>query len=488
MLASRGGTRLPSTFTVEDILKNLLLSKLAALVAVVVVLLIGLDMVANVVRDRQHYRQLSAQSVADSLAGTQTLVGPIIHSACVESWDVETGKGEERRMVEKRREFHLTALPETLQLQSDAAMQERARGVHKVNAYALQTRIQAQWAPLTSLQPQATMPGSRMQCGAPILMLAVGDARGIRTAQLTLEGQTLPLKPGTFHPVYSRGLHASLPDALRSQGSALQATLELELVGTQQVSFVPLGGRTEVQMHSRWPHPSFSGRFLPTERSVRDDGFDATWRLSALATTAPQDIATAKPLCADANEALDAPYAAPPERNCTDSFSVAFVDPVNPYALSDRATKYGVLFIALTFVAVGLFELMQRLRVHPVQYLLVGSALCSFFLLLVSLSEHLPFAWAYALAATACVLLLGYYASHMLGSLRRGLPFGAGMALLYGLLYVLLQLEQTALVVGSIALFAVLATVMVLTRRVDWYATTARLAPRTGATPLMESA
>ena len=127
MLASRGGTRLPSTFTVEDILKNLLLSKLAALVAVVVVLLIGLDMVANVVRDRQHYRQLSAQSVADSLAGTQTLVGPIIHSACVESWDVETGKGEERRMVEKRREFHLTALPETLQLQSDAAMQERAQ-------------------------------------------------------------------------------------------------------------------------------------------------------------------------------------------------------------------------------------------------------------------------------------------------------------------------------------------------------------------------
>ena len=156
-------------------------------------------------------------------------------------------------------------------------------------------------------------------------------------------------------------------------------------------------------------------------------------------------------------------------RECADSFSVAFIDPVNPYSLSDRATKYGVLFIALTFVAVGLFELMLRLRVHPVQYLLVGSALCSFFLLLLSLSEHLPFGMAYAVAATACVLLLGYYASHMLGSLRRGLPFGAGMALLYGLLYVLLQLEQTALVVGSIALFAVLALVMVLTRRVNWY-------------------
>jgi inner membrane protein len=184
-------------------------------------------------------------------------------------------------------------------------------------------------------------------------------------------------------------------------------------------------------------------------------------------------------------------------RECADSFSVAFIDPVNPYSLWDRATKYGVLFIALTFVAVGLFELigsgphapplrgslppegaafsswggpaMKSLRVHPVQYLLVGSALCSFFLLLVSLSEHLPFGISYAVAASACVLLLAYYASHMLGGLARGIPLGGGIAVLYGLLYVLLQLEQTALVVGAIALFLVLAAVMVATRKVNWY-------------------
>lgn len=115
---------------------------------------------------------------------------------------------------------------------------------------------------------------------------------------------------------------------------------------------------------------------------------------------------------------------------------------------------------------------MKRLRVHPVQYLLVGSALCSFFLLLVSLSEHLPFGAAYAIAAAACVLLLAYYASHMLGSLARGVPLSAGIALLYGLLYVLLQLEQTALAAGAIALFLVLAAVMVLTRKVNWYGLT----------------
>lgn len=455
-------------------MKNIWFGKLAALAAIVLVLVIGLGMIEAVVRDRQHYRHLTEQSVADSLAGAQTLIGPVIHSACVESWDVETGKGDERRMVEQRREFRLTAMPETLRLNTDAAMQERARGVHKVNAFSLQTRIQAQWGPLTALQPQATIQGSRMQCGAPILMLAVADARGIRTAQLELNGQDLHLKPGTFHPTYARGLHASLPESVRGGAEGLQATLNLELVGTQQVSIVPLGGRTEVQMQSPWPHPSFSGRFLPTERTVRADGFEAQWRLSSLATTAAQDIAESKPVCTGpvGEDALRYASAAPRDAGCVDSFSVAFIDPVNPYSLSDRATKYGVLFIALTFVAVGLFELMQRLRVHPVQYLLVGSALCSFFLLLVSLSEHLPFGAAYGIAATACVLLLGYYATHMLGSLRRGLPFGAGIGLLYGMLYVLLQLEQTALAVGAVALFAALATVMVLTRRVNWYGLT----------------
>ena len=453
-------------------------TKLAALAAVVLLLLFGLGLIEDVVRDRQHYRSMTAQSVASSLAGPQTLMGPLIHSACVESWDVETGKGDERRMEERRREFLLTAMPETLQLKSGATMEERARGLHKVNTYKLKTYIQAQWAPLTRLQPQTTVKGSRMQCGAPILMLGVGDARGIRTAQLTLGGQTLALKPGTFHPQYSRGLHATLPESVLSATDGLAATLDLELVGTERLSIVPLGSNTEVQLESGWPHPSFTGRFLPSERAVRDDGFTAQWRLSSLATTAQQDVAQGKPVCQASGGDDEPAAAASPSGGCADSFSVAFIDPVNPYSLAQRAIKYGVLFIALTFVGVGLFELMKRLRVHPVQYLLVGSALCSFFLLLLSLSEHLPFGAAYALSATACVLLLGYYASHMLGSVRRGLPFGAGMALLYSLLYVLLQLEQTALVVGALALFAVLALVMVLTRKVNWYGLTA---PRSAA-------
>ncbi|HTH11504.1 MAG TPA: cell envelope integrity protein CreD [Acidovorax sp.] len=459
-------------------MKHPLFTKLAALAAIGLLLLFGLSMIDNVVRDRVRYRSLTAQSVAESLAGPQTLMGPLIHSACVESWDVETGKGDERRMVEQRREFRLTAMPEQLKLTTGAAMEERARGLHKVNTYNLKAQITAQWGSLAALVPQSTIKDSRMHCGAPIVMMAVGDARGIRTAQFTLGSQALALKPGTFHPAYSRGLHAALPESVRGKADGLTATLDLELVGTERLSIVPLGGNTEVLMTSSWPHPSFAGRFLPSEREITKAGFSAQWRLSSLATTAQADVAEGKPVCVGGDSGSvyastrDSDYSAaatPAQGPCADSFSIAFVEPVNPYSLSDRAIKYGVLFIALTFVAVGLFEVMKKLRVHPVQYLLVGSALCSFFLLLVSLSEHLPFGASYAVAASACVLLLGYYASHILGGLARGIPLAGGIGVLYGLLYVLLQLEQTALVVGAVALFLVLAAVMVLTREVNWY-------------------
>jgi inner membrane protein len=454
-------------------MKNAVVLKIVSLLGVVALLMVGLSLVAEVVRDRQAYRNEATLSVTQSLAGSQTLLGPMIHSACVESWDVMTGVGAERTMVEQRREFILTALPDSLEVKADAVMQARARGLHKVNTYALNAKLAARWSNLESLKPHSTQKNSRMNCGAPIVMLAVDDARGIRTATAEFDGTPYKLKPGTFFPAYAKGVHASLPDALRNRTEVLSATFDLELLGTERLAIVPAGGTTVVQIKSAWPHPSFGGRFLPSDRTVGQDGFDARWRLSALATTAQADVASGKPVCG----AEDA-HAAGAGKGCVDTFSIGFIDPINAYSLSDRATKYGLLFVALTFVAVGLFEFMKRLRVHPVQYLLVGSALCIFFLLLVSLSEHLTFAVSYGVAAGACVLLLTYYASHMLHGIWRGLPFGLGIGLLYGLLYTLLQLEQTALVVGAIALFVVLAAVMVLTRKVDWYA---RLALKPGA-------
>lgn len=447
-------------------MKHPFVIKLAALAAIVCLLLVGLGLVHDVVRDRQRYGELARHSVAQSLAGPQTLVGPLIHSACVETWDQVTGTGAEREVVEKRREFLLTALPQRVEIEGDAIPQTRTRGIYTVPSYQLQSSFVVQWADLNGLRPSPSVRDARLQCGAPILMLAVSDARGLRHAQVQWNGQALDLKPGTFHPVYTRGLHTSLPEAVRQPDTPLALTLKIELLGTEQLSLVPLGDYTQVTLKSSWPHPSFGGRFLPSEREVRTDGFSAQWRLSSLATSAGQDVRAQKTPCSWASGDSGLNEGA---SDCLDSFGVALVEPVNLYSLSDRALKYGLLFITLTFVAVGLVELLQGRRVHPVQYLLVGGALCSFFLLLVSLSEHLGFAWAYASAASACVLLLGHYASHMLGSSLGGVGLGAGMAVLYGLLYLLLRLEQTALAVGALALFAVLTAVMVLTRRINWY-------------------
>jgi inner membrane protein len=438
-------------------------SKLFSIALVLILLVAGLVQISAVVHDRQTYRNIAIAGVAQSLAGAQTLTGPLIHMACTEEWNVRVDK-EER--VE-RREFVMAAAPAVLTVRGNSQLEPRSRGLHATQVFSLKAHLVAQWADTEALKPVSRHAGSRMSCGQPLLMMAVSDARGIRHASLKIGEQILPLKPGTFFGSHPRGVHAPLPPGL-ARAAPVQAELELELVGTESISVVPLGGDTRMQLSSNWPHPSFGGQFLPVERKISDKGFEASWRVSALASTAQQDVTRAdagkaKGVCPPASDGAV-------RGSCVEAFSVSFVDPGNTYALSDRATKYGLLFIGLTFVAVGLFEFMKALRVHPIQYFLVGAAMSMFFLLLVSLSEHMRFDAAYAIAASACVLLLTYYASYMLQSWSRGVPFGLGITLLYGMLFVLLQMEQTALVLGAVALFVVLAAIMMLTRRIDWYA------------------
>ena len=293
------------------------------------------------------------------------------------------------------------------------------------------------------------------------MFVALGDSRGVRSAAMQIDGAVVPVLAGTQHASHPRGFHADVAESFAGARRPLRAEVGLELVGTGELAFAPVGDSTRVTLASDWPHPSFAGRFLPIERQVGETGFSARWQLNALATTAPQAAAAGAPACRLYDSVVDevAPRDDGRRTACVETFGVAFMDPVSPYVLSDRATKYGLLFIALTFVGVGAVEVMRRLRVHPIQYLLVGSALAVFFLLLVSLSEHVPFAIAYLAAAAACTALLTFYGSFVLRGSRAGALFGAAIAALYGALYALLQLEQTALLLGSIMLFAVLAAI-----------------------------
>ncbi|MEO5686543.1 MAG: cell envelope integrity protein CreD [Burkholderiaceae bacterium] len=459
-----------------------LLAKVGAIALVGLMLVFVLSRIEGLVQERKGRGEEAVRGVERSHAAAQSVVGPLLQRECTEEWDVVTGTGKDRVVTPNKREFTLMQVPNRLAVDGRTKADPLWRGLFKINAYAGHFSVAADFVTLTPLQPKADHEGGKLRCAAPVLLLALSDVRGVRAATVNVDGQALDVQSGTSNAAYARGLHATLASA-RADGDAgarpLSVRLELDLIGTSKLGWVPAADSTRWTLNSDWPSPSFGGQFSPADRAVRADGFTSTWNLSSLATSAPADIAKGLPLCTPTgvvdSDAESADGTGGQAAKCLDVMSVAFIDPVNPYVLSDRAVKYDLLFIALTFIAVGLIEVLSGRRVHPVQYLLVGLALSLFFLLLLSLSEHLAFETAYAAAATACALLLGFYASSMLGRLLSGVLFGLGIALLYGVLYVLLQMEQNALVIGSVMLFVGLAVVMMLTRRIDWYALFARL-------------
>ena len=451
---------------------------MGAIALVGLMLTMVLARIESLVDERKARGEEAVRGVEYSHAKAQSVLGPLLERNCSEEWEEVVGSGDGRKVTTARRDVRLRQIPSRLVVEGRTKADPLRRGLFKINAWTGHFTVGADFATLAALQPRAEHPNGRLHCGAPVLLVALSDVRGVRAAVVSADGHALAVEPGTRGSSYAGGFHVVMP-AERVDGDAaaqpLSLHLELDLIGTGQLAWVPAADSMRFALNSDWPHPSFGGQFSPEQREVRPDGFTASWNLSSLATTAPADVARGLALCTPTGPLTSADDTTAKSDKCLDEMSVAFIDPVNPYVLSDRAVKYDLLFIALTFIAVALIEVLSGRRVHPVQYLLVGLALSLFFLLLLSLSEHLVFEQAYAAAASACAVLLAAYASSMLGRVLAGLLFGAGIALLYGLLYALLQMEQNALVIGSVMLFAALATVMMLTRRIDWYALFERL-------------
>jgi inner membrane protein len=226
----------------------------------------------------------------------------------------------------------------------------------------------------------------------------------------------------------------------------------VELDGSPQLQFLPLGRITNVELSSAWRDPSFCGAFLPDSHEISEDGFSAHWKVLDLNRSYPQRW-------------QDTAY-----QTRASAFGVELMFPVDGYHKTSRTTKYAILFIALTFLSLFMTEILTRRRVHPVQYLLVGFALCVFYSLLLALMEHVGFGRAYLVSAAATVLLIGGYTRAVLGGWAMAALIGGIVTAIYAYLYVVLQLEDYALLMGSGGLFVALALVMYLTRRIDWYA------------------
>lgn len=481
-------------------LRNSALVKVLALVALTLLLCIPLAEIGSLIRERGRSQAEAAQELASTHAGAQTVAGPFLVLPWVEQW-TETernSKGEVTGQSQRTKARTTVVFPERLKIDGRMTPQERYRGIFRVLFYKLDATLDGRFAALGPA-PRPSERGGTVTLGTPRLAFSVSDVRGIEgLPDATLGGAPLRFQqgiPGLGASASSQGIHAPLSgDTLRAlaSGQAMDFRLALKLVGQEQLRIVPAAEDTEAHLQSPWPHPSFGGRFLASERTVGDAGFDARWRVSALVSTArtqllrqwagetaapPADVACAGDdsacrVAATAASAAQTAPAAPPQPDLreVDSFDVALAQPVNVYFMAHRAAKYGALFIGLVLMASFMFELFRQLRLHPVQYGLVGLSVALFFLLLVALSEKLPFWQAYALSACASVLLLMAYFSAVLRGWRRGVGLGAFVAVLYGALYGLLAAENNALLLGALLTFGMLALLMLVTRNVDWYA------------------
>ena len=258
-----------------------------------------------------------------------------------------------------------------------------------------------------------------------------------------------------------QGIHANLGENL--DGDSYDFSFSLELNGSIGAFFAPFGRDTQVKINSNWPSPSFQGNWLPTNRTVNGDGFEATWNMPFLSRNYSQNWKSSSHLDQAATSSL---------------FGVNMISPVDHYRMSQRSVKYQILFLFLTFATLWLFEVLIEVRIHPVQYLLVGAGMCLFYLLELSLAEHAGFVLAYVIASAAIVALVTSYCAAVLKTSRRAVIVGVVVTLLYIYLYVLLMIQDYALLVGSIGLFVALAMIMFLTRKVDWYSLTGSIAPR----------
>lgn len=455
-----------------------LLSKMALIGLLMLLLLVPLGMVNDLVQERIHHRQVATHDVARAHSGPQTLSGPVLHVPYTETYVrtvVTDGNNAQRRQETVNEARVLTVFPKTLETRSTLTTETRYRGIFPVTVYGSRHDTEGQFV-MPELPPRE--PNGRITLGQPWLVLGVSDLRGLGgRPQLALNGQPLEvvaLPPDVRLPT---GLAAAVAPEALTPGAVLSVRVGLDLAGTGRIGFMPLAQDNTVTLTSTWPHPVFDGDFLPRSRRVSADGFEATWHVPALSTQAQQQFLEWSRSGRSTTGERPSPGAS------VEQFAVSLNDPVDVYRLSERATKYGLMFVLLTFAAFFVLETVKTWRIHPVQYLMVGAALVLFFLLLLSLSEHLGFLPAYGAASTASLLLLTHYLRHVLCGWTPALGMGGLLLALFGVLYGILIAEDNALVMGSLLMFGVLAAVMVATRRVDWATVMQRPAPTTPATP-----
>jgi len=436
--------------------------KLIGVGVLILLLLIPLGMITGVLSDRLNRRNEAVADITSSWGREQCVIGPVLiipyqyRFKTVKEVPGKEGKVEKRE-VEETASAWAYFLPELLNVTGDAETQMLHRGIYEAAVFLAQVKLSGRFA-VPDFSAFKIDPKD-VQWKDAMVTIAINDLRGTREG-LVLDwgGVKRPLLPGSQVPGYTTGATATLADD-KPINTPAEFSIPVDFNGSEGIYFAPFGVQNEATLKSNWPDPAFRGAFLPTERSVRDNGFDAKWKVSYYGRSYPQSWTSQM-----GNDRFTT------QTVSQSVFGARFLSILDSYRFVERSIKYGVLFLVLVFTTFFLFEVTARQKIHPFQYLMVGAALCLFYLLLLSISEFRGFGLAYLLAAAASTILITWYCRYFLGGGIRTLMIGAGLAGVYTFLYITLRQEDYALLMGAIALFILLGVVMYVTRKVDWYA------------------
>jgi inner membrane protein len=430
--------------------RNALFVKLLIIGALLLILLWPLARYNSLVQERQERRNQTETEIIGQWGGEQTIAGPILVIPYIDRSVDESGRTVETVT-------HACFLPDQLSIEGDLEPQIRSRGMYDATLYTTRLAVHGSFRGV-DFSGWRVKPGDILWDQAEIA-IELPDMRALRERTTLRWGAAM----SEFHPgrgsagIFPGEIVAAVPGlrGATAGGARLPFSFDLGIQGGGSIAFLPLGDETSVRIRSSWKSPNFSGAFLPATRALSDAGFEAEWKVLSMARAYPH---------AWRNGEIEAATVQ------ASAFKVDLMTPVDAYLKVTRALKYGLLFLLLPFAALFLFEVFSMQKIHPLSYLFIGFADSLFYLLLLSLAEHMGFALAYAIGSVATCALVTVYTCAVVKSWRSGIVMLPVLAAAYGFLAVVLNSEDYALLIGSVGLFMILAAIMMITRRVNWYA------------------
>jgi inner membrane protein len=424
--------------------KNAITIKVFIIGFLVLILMIPMEMIRSVMTERKSRQNEAFREVSSKWGSEQIIAGPVL---TVPYTRYDINDKNERINVRQEKYF---LLPGQLDIKAEMIPETRSRGIFRVVVYRSVIQLTGNFR-----IPELETGNSQIDVDWSKARISVGvtDMKGISdSVQFLWNGQAQASEPGVQAlELFGSGFSVQAPGSSMKTGEENLFSIIIHLNGTHNLGLAPVGKETNVTIISSWADPSFSGAFLPADRKVSEEGFTASWKVLEFNRNYPQQWANQKV-------------------NIHDSvFGVSLILPVDNYQVVERSMKYSILFFTFTFMVFFFIEVLRKYRIHPLQYILVGFGLSLFYLILLSLAEHLGFGISYILASAGIISLITGYSRAIFKSNRLSGIMAGFLVFVYGLLYVLLQMQDYALLVGSLVLFVVLAAVMYLTLKIDWY-------------------